>query len=84
MMLQFKTWDTFAKEISRIIHEKHEDEILFRVLGDSRWAAINWSPTLEPGYHLELHISRGVISFTNQSFRFDRDASRAGWAIYIS
>ena len=81
MMLQFKTWDTFTKEISRIIHEKNEYQILFRVLGDSRWAAINWSPLQESSYVLELHVSGDVIAFTNQTFRFNRDAARAGWEL---
>lgn len=81
MMIQFKTWDTFAKEVSRIIHENREAEISFRVLGDSRWAAFNWSPSQEPSYALELHIFRDVINFTNQSLKFDRDASRAGWEL---
>jgi hypothetical protein len=81
MMLQFKTWDTFSKEISRIIHAKNEDEILFRVLGDSRWAAINWSPLQESSYVLELHVSGDVIAFTNETFRFNRDAARAGWEL---
>jgi len=81
MMIQFKTWDSFAKEVSRIIHENGEAEIFFRVIGDSRWAAINWSPLQEPSYVLELHVSGDVTNFTNQTFKFNRDAARAGWEL---